>query len=336
MNDAREAILLGTRGAADMHATFGLRERIEQRGGAIDVFGVIQELGVSLLFRPLDPLLGACIRLPDKTAGILVTTRRGLHMKRFTGAHELGHFALDHEGSLDREIRFPGQTANRDLNEVAADAFAAEFLMPKWLFIHHAKRHGWSTQQLNDPLCVYQLSLRMAVSYDATCLGLQAHKILTPSVVEKLRAVTPKKSKQRVLHDVEPEDWRGHVWQIDEHDDASSIEAGPNDFFVAELIEHSGSGYLWDVENAKANGFAVVADVTEPVVHDAVGGESRRRLVLRASSPGVHSLSFAERRPWETKGTPLRVVSIGVSALGPESEGLPRRARPATQQESLH
>ena len=33
MKDVREAILLGTRGAADMHATFGIRERIEQRVG---------------------------------------------------------------------------------------------------------------------------------------------------------------------------------------------------------------------------------------------------------------------------------------------------------------
>jgi predicted secreted protein len=337
MNTVRDAILLGTRGAVETHTAFRVRQRIEEHGGAVDVFSAIEDLGVSLLFRPLDGLLGACIRLADVGAGIIVTTRRDLHMQRFTAAHELGHFVLEHEGSLDREIGFPGQTSNRDLKEVAADAFAAEFLMPKWLFIHHAKRHGWTTKHLHDPLVVYQLSLRMAVSYDATCLGLLAHKILNAGVVDGLRGVAPKKSKQRLLQGVDLDDSWADVWLLDEGDDGEVIEAGPRDLFVASLTEHGGSGYLWDTAPATQAGFVLVEDrAVDGEDPDAVGAPSRRRLVLKAPNAGVHRLHLLERRPWEKIGSALHAVAVQVSTFGAEEEGLPRRARPVLEHSVIH
>lgn len=279
MKTIREAILLGVRAATDTHDAFRVREPIERHSGPIEIFRLIQELGVSLLFRPLDGLLGACLRLPEVGTGILVTTRRSLHMQRFTAAHELGHYVLEHEGSLDWEIRFPGQTANRDLREVAADAFAAEFLMPKWLFKHHAKLHRWTSHDLRDAAKVYQLSLRMGVSYEATCLGLLAHGILDQPTVDALRAVAPKKTKQRLLGDLGLDDWRAHVWLLDEHDDGGTIEAGPLDVFVADLPERAGSGYLWETNALEYAGFTVIDDLGEQDDAQVVGGPSRRRIV---------------------------------------------------------
>lgn len=336
MNTIRDAVLLGTRGAAEMHTAFRIRERVEDQGGPVDVFGAIVSLGVSLLFRPLDGLLGACLRLPDAGAGILVTTRRGMHMQRFTAAHELGHFVLEHEGSLDREIRFPGQTANRDLKEIAADAFAAELLMPKWLFKHHAKRHAWTTQELSDPLNVYQLSLRIAVSYEATCLGLLAHKVLDANAVDALRNIAPKKTKQRILGDVTPDDWRAHVWLLDERDDGLTIEAGPQDLFVFNLTEHAGAGYLWETRAFEDAGFKILEDVGNQESADTIGGPSRRRLVMKGPGPGVRRLGLAERRPWEAKEAALRSLTISISTFGAETEGLPRRQRPALERPVLH
>ena len=260
MNSVRDAILLGTRGATETHTTFQVREQLEQSCAAVDVFGTIEELGVSLLFRPLEGLLGACLRLSDAGAGILVTTGRDLHMQRFTDAHELGHFVLEHEGSFDREIGFPGQITDRDHREVAADAFAAEFLMPRWLFFSMAKAHGWAKKQLINPITVYQLSLRLAVSYEATCWGLLSHKILDVATVENLRRVAPKKIKQQLLGSVRLEDPWADVWLFDEHDEGASFQAGPHDLFIANLAEHSGSGYLWDTESLGETEFTIIED----------------------------------------------------------------------------
>jgi Zn-dependent peptidase ImmA (M78 family) len=337
MNSVRDAILLGTRGAVETQTAFGLREKIEENGGAIDVFAAIEDLGVSLLFRPLDGLLGACIRLPDDAAGIIITTRRDLHMQRFTAAHELGHFVLEHEGSLDREVRFPGQTSNRNLQEVAADAFAAEFLMPKWLFIHHARRHGWTTKQLTDPLVVYQLSLRMAVSYDATCFGLLAHKILDHATVEGLRSVAPKKSKRRALGHTTLEDSWADVWLLEDGDNGAAVEAGPHDMFVANLVEHAGSGYLWDTEPLGTAGFTVVEnqaiDRGDP---NAIGAHHERRVIFSAPAVGVHRVDLSERRPWDPGAPALKALTVEVSTFGAEVAGVPRRTRALLAQPLVH
>jgi IrrE N-terminal-like domain len=62
---------------------------------------------------------------------IQVATKFRLTSQRFTCAHEIGHFIL-HPGTVyfrDRELSAPGN--NRDYIEIEADAFAAEFLMPR-------------------------------------------------------------------------------------------------------------------------------------------------------------------------------------------------------------
>ena len=122
------------------------------------VFGAIEHLGIGLLFRPLDGLLGAYIPV-ENDSGILVTTERPLAIQRFTGAHELGHAYLKHELRIDDEEilkRSPFARPIYDLREIAADTFAALFLMPDWLINLHAERQGWDWRNLSDPICVYQ------------------------------------------------------------------------------------------------------------------------------------------------------------------------------------
>jgi hypothetical protein len=87
--------------AARLHQQLGLRKQIESRGGNVDVFSAIQTVNLPLLLRPLQGLLGAY--LSDPTPGVLVTTQRPMSIQRFTAAHELGHFSLRHQLSLDDE-----------------------------------------------------------------------------------------------------------------------------------------------------------------------------------------------------------------------------------------
>jgi hypothetical protein len=62
---------------------------------------------------------------------IQVATKFRSTSQRFTLAHEIGHFIL-HPGRIyfrDRELSAPGN--HREYFEIEADAFAAEFLMPR-------------------------------------------------------------------------------------------------------------------------------------------------------------------------------------------------------------
>jgi predicted secreted protein len=176
----------------------------------------------------------------------------------------------------------------------------------------------------------------MAVSYEATCFGLLAHKILDHGTVERIRSVAPKEIKKRLLREVALENSWSDVWLLDEHDNGGTIDAGPGDAFVVNLVEHGGSGYLWDRQPLEAAGFKIEEDTLEDDSTDAVGGPNRLRLVLKDQSPGVRKLALVERRPWEATGTPLKAVSISVSTYGAESEGLSRQLRRELEQPALH
>ncbi|MDQ0138120.1 hypothetical protein J2T08_006065 [Neorhizobium galegae] len=124
----------GTLAAARLHAQLNLRGQVEAQGGGVDVFSAIQTVDLPLLLRPLKGLLGAY--LSDPCPGVLVTTERPMSIQRFTAAHELGHFMLRHQPSLDdeesvlRRMPMDNQPAE-NFQEVEADAFAS----PSW-------RHG--------------------------------------------------------------------------------------------------------------------------------------------------------------------------------------------------
>lgn len=139
--------------ATRLHHELGTREGMQRHGGGIDVFGATHTLGLPLLLRPLQGLLGAYI--PTPIPGVLVTTERPLSIQRFTAAHELGHFQLEHLPSLDDEsilrrmANIPlKRMSNSELQEVEADAFAVSFLMPRWLIEWHCIRQDWDASDL--------------------------------------------------------------------------------------------------------------------------------------------------------------------------------------------
>jgi hypothetical protein len=326
--NAREAILEGTLAAQRLHAKLGTQDAFNREGlSRIDVFRTASDLGALLLFRPLSGLLGAYLGKPTfERSGIIVSTQRDLHVQRFTAAHEVGHLFMEHKAtSLDEQIGL-WRGESKDLQEVAADAFASEFMLPRWLYIHHARRHRWGGEALRDPRNAYQLSLRMGASFDATCWGLQGHNILPRSAADALREFEPKKIKLATLADraALSNPW-ADVWVIDENDDGLMFEGGPNDVVIFRCRERASSGYLWDETRLEQLGLEVIADEREQPDDDACGGAVTRLLVTRVREPGEYRVSLSERRPWRPADTAAH-LSVTFDLHGKE-EGLPRFAR---------
>jgi Zn-dependent peptidase ImmA (M78 family) len=202
MVDNRTAILTGVKGAHELHRDLGMREQIERsEEWRIDVFSVISRLGATLMFQPLDKLLGAY--LPGDENGVLITTQRPLRIQRFTAAHELAHLYLRHRSSLDdegilRRSPFSG-SAMVDRQEREADAFASTFLVPPWLVAILLQRQGWSAASLANPLSAYQASLRLGTSYTATCYSFERHRIINREQRVRLLKVEPQEIKRAAL-----------------------------------------------------------------------------------------------------------------------------------------
>lgn len=324
--DRRNAALEGTARAAEVHEELALRPRLRDGKGPIDVFGVIMEMKVDFLFRPLDKLLGAF--LPAPVDGILITTQRDLYVQRYTAAHELGHFLMDHEASLDDEslIGFaPRGKPYGDLQEVAADAFASEFLMPRWLVAAHVRRQGWTTEALRTPGTIYQLSLRLGVSYQAMCWGLAGHHAIPRSDAQRLAEIPPKTAKLDTLRGPFLSNSWANVWSLTSNDSGLTLVGTAEDVLQVELQERASAGLTWNVqEAAKGQGFEVLGD--EQRAEDGIGSFGVRRFAIRGSGKG--DLRLEERRQWDPASKPSTTFELRYSLEGRES-GVPRVCRDA-------
>lgn len=329
MTDYANAIRRATLAVARLHRDLGIQAQATREDGRVDVFDVVARLDVPLIFKPLDGLLG--VYLPKPASGVLVTTQRPLSVQRFTAAHELGHHHLGHKPSLDDESvlrRAPFAPApGEDLQEVEANAFAAAFLLPRWLVNWHCERQGWNDSSLHRSEIVYQLALRAGTSYEAACWTLHRYQILDRATARQLAAITPKAIKQGLLPDIRPENYHRDVWMLTERDSGARIEGGPSDLFVIRLAEHSNSGYLWGADALGAEGFSVVEDTRESgEAEEQIGGLTMRRIIAQSPGQQAGEVRLAERRPWQPVQA-LSTFAVTYDLMGAESEGLSRAER---------
>jgi Zn-dependent peptidase ImmA (M78 family) len=139
-------------------------EAVEDLGGA---HVVLLDLGAGVagahLVRPGCPLL-------------FVNGRQPAQRQRFTLAHEFGHHRLGHASVVDRPQVL--NDAGHDPLEVEANAFAAEFLMPRAALDRWAAERRPSAITLED---VVRLAAEYGVSSQMTRYRLAAARILRDS-----------------------------------------------------------------------------------------------------------------------------------------------------------
>lgn len=106
----------------------------------IPVEKIARALGVQIQRVPFDEDLSGLIYIDGQRPIVGVNSRHHVNRRRFTIAHELGHFVLHREAlagqvHVDRGFRVlmrDGTSASgTDGREIEANQFAAELLMPK-------------------------------------------------------------------------------------------------------------------------------------------------------------------------------------------------------------
>ncbi len=320
----RKAALEATR----LHRDLAIQAKVIRGTGSVEIYDVIGRLGVQLMFAKLEGLLGVYYREPSP--GVLITTQRPLCQQRFTAAHELGHHQLGHRPSLDDESilrRAPFQAkSGDDLQEVEAEAFAAAFLLPRWLLDWHCDRQSWTDAHLQDPTLIYQLALRVGTSYAATVWTLHRYEVFDRRTANKLAKIEVKKLKQQLLRGYVPETFRVDVWLVTERDSDLKLNAGPKDLFVVQLAEHSGSGYLWRVESIDGEALAIVADNRVENDPEGIGGATTRLITAAGRDRRIGEFRLAEVRPWQ-KTKPLNTFAMQYDLSGAEPQGWYKKQR---------
>lgn len=299
-------IMAAARRASEVYRDSGAKERVEQDGYTrVDPFLVAGKERVPVLLRPLDKLLGAFVR--DDVSGILINSERSAGLIHMTCAHELGHYFMGHGTTADDSLDYGPQATS---HEQEADWFAYQLMVPRALLAHVMRRKGWTMQSLADPRLLYQLSLRLGISYTAAAWSLARHKLMAPAEVKRLLKVQPLDIKEQLLAG-QAFDARKEVWLLDERDRDSVLEPRAEDRMVVRLRSHASAGYLWSLDELASEGFQIRparAPSKEAIQTDSVfGGPTTAEFLLSHDTVGANDspavLAMEEARPW-AKETP--------------------------------
>lgn len=318
----RDEVLYAVRRAAEVTGEFDARKRIAAGYTRVDPDAVAHAAGVLVLYRPLDRLLGGFLR-EEGAAGIIVNMQRSRGLLHMTCAHELGHYFLDHESTADETVDY-GNTAGPQ--EQQANFFAYNLLASQWLIAATMRRKGWSRADLTRPLVVYQMSLRLGISYSGMVWSLVRIGFLGLGDTTALLRVQPRTMKLEALAGADLLSSINDVWVLSTADKDSIIEPALGDQFVVDLPNHADSGHLWSADELRSEGFLL-----EPVVQDArtapsqgsrvvVGrtAETMRYHLKEAQSQNPTSqsgdrqtISLRETTPWSTQAAALNEWCFG-------------------------
>jgi len=346
-----DALMAAARRATEVLEEFEAKKRIKAGYTRIDAEHLASASDVVVMYRKFELLLGGFL-MEDETPGIIVNWDRPRGLVHMTCAHELGHFALGHESTADTTVEV---SKNAALVERTANQFAYALLAPSWLVAQTMRRQRWGRDSLRNPSVVYQMSLRLGMSYKAMVWSLNRLGHLTVSEALGIVDVQPIALKREILGGTTPNNSRCDVWMLTGADRDCILEPGLGDRMVFDLPNHAGSGHLWSTDEAQSEGFLL-----KPFVRDArrvtprrgaeitVGGDGstlRYELtpppflsradgdsdadageVVPTLEPRKRTISLSERAPWQPEQAAIDQIGM-VAEFERLEDGLPQPER---------
>jgi Zn-dependent peptidase ImmA (M78 family) len=157
-------------------ADFGVSE------APVPVEEIARKLGAQITYESFEGEISGMLYRDQGTAVIGVNSRHAPTRQRFTVAHEIGHFLM-HEGQpvfIDRFVRVNWRDGECSREEVQANTFAAELLMPRDLTRTVVERTLYRRRDFTPQEFVGVLAKRFEVSAAAMQYRLINLEILNP------------------------------------------------------------------------------------------------------------------------------------------------------------
>lgn len=150
-----------------MYSVFQIADKYWAKGPPIDIQAIIREMGIDYTEQPKPEDISGLIEPYGAGYRIVVNSNHSLNRRRFTAAHELGHWVyhrdLIEDGLIDdgfyrsERIGHYGGTKILREYETQANRFAATILMPSI----------WLDQMQADNVPVPEMARRLRVSEEA-------------------------------------------------------------------------------------------------------------------------------------------------------------------------
>jgi Zn-dependent peptidase ImmA (M78 family) len=156
----------------EQHAQKILSE-LKIREAPVPVEDIAARLGAKISFEPFEgkgELSGMLLRDKGQTV-IGINSSHPTVRQRFSIAHEIGHLVM-HQGSVyvDQTVRFNRDSKSSmaiDPEEIQANGFAAELLMPEKLVTASVKRRLTKRPNVSSGMLIAELALEFEVSTQA-------------------------------------------------------------------------------------------------------------------------------------------------------------------------
>jgi len=139
----------------------------------VDPRDICRKFAIDLFPVELDDDISGMLKKSDGKGAIYVNKNHHPNRQRFTIAHELGHYFLDHINGVhvDKKVIYRDANSGKAefADEISANRFAAELLMPKDFISQHLEKIG---DYFDDDL-IETLATDFLVSATAMSLRLQ-------------------------------------------------------------------------------------------------------------------------------------------------------------------
>jgi Zn-dependent peptidase ImmA (M78 family) len=133
----------------------------------ISVEKIARDLGAEIQYEAFEGEVSGMLYRGEGQTLIGVNSTHGVTRQRFTLAHECAHLLLHKGVFIDRLVRVNWRDGTSDTEEVQANAFAAELLMPRKLMQREIERLIARSRQIAPEQLIAELAETFRVSQEA-------------------------------------------------------------------------------------------------------------------------------------------------------------------------
>ncbi|HEV3319944.1 MAG TPA: ImmA/IrrE family metallo-endopeptidase [Solirubrobacteraceae bacterium] len=133
----------------------------------VPVEKIARHLGAEIQYEAFDGQVSGMLYRGEGQTLIGVNSTHGATRQRFTLAHECGHLVLHKGVFIDRLVRVNWRDGTSDAEEVEANAFAAELLMPRTFMKGEIERLVARSRKITPELLIAELAETFRVSQEA-------------------------------------------------------------------------------------------------------------------------------------------------------------------------
>ena len=292
--------------------------------GYVDIFDAISRLEITLILRPINSL-GSVFRVGQRSGLILSVNRPVIDLRLASASALVLLMGIFRQSQTKTDKFWYSLMPEDELNKFERENLKAslDILLPTYLIANLQTKNKWTNTDLTNPVNMYQASLRLEMSYQATVRAYLRSQCISVTEAKKLLQENLTDIKRTILERYIPDNLENiNVWLLSQNEEGTVIRSNPNDIFVVKVKENGAAGYRWNFSELQELGFVILKDYNTVKNPKQIGARSLRTLFTTPGKAKDGMYEIEESRPWQRNTTKINSLSIPYKRLSPVKTGL--------------